>query len=275
MYRAESNEIAIRSSVAELVAAWDQSAAEITAGFKLVHDAQERLKHLFSGVSYSRFDVRNSRTNAVDFQNPEHSLENLSRQVWAALTERLELRKVLSLERLKQLDRQLETGTDLPPLTLDNVNAMLASNLENLEKFAEEKIHEVYEYLRPERSKLKTNEKSVAAGIGSKVILSWAVEKTWSGGGFSVNYHRRDQIRAVDQVFHLLDGQKPANEYDGALTTAISQQTKNGGGLAETQYFRAKCCQNHNLHLEFKRADLVRLFNLVAGGMRLTAARAA
>lgn len=273
MYREESNEIAIRSSVAELVAAWDQSAADISAGFKLIHDAQEQLRKLFAGRSYACFDVRN-RSREINFEDPTESLNTLSRQVWRALTDRLELRKVLSLQRIKELDQQLETGKDLPPLTLDNVNAMLASNFDNLEKFAEEKIHEVYSYLRPEHSCLKTNEKSCAAGIGSKVILGWVVERSYSGRGFQINYHRRDNLRAIDQVFHLLDGQNPPNDHDGELATAIQQQTREGKTIVETKYFRAKCCMNHNLHLEFKRADLVRLFNLVAGGMRLTAAKA-
>ena|SRR5439155_23407886 len=37
----------------------------------------------------------------------------------------------------------------------------------------------------------------------------------------------------------------------------------------ETDYFRFKCFRNRNLHLEFKRLDLVAKLNAVAGGMRL------
>jgi hypothetical protein len=40
-------------------------------------------------------------------------------------------------------------------------------------------------------------------------------------------------------------------------------------GSGETEYFRFKCCRNHNLHLEFKRLDLVEKLNAIAGGMRL------
>jgi hypothetical protein len=40
-------------------------------------------------------------------------------------------------------------------------------------------------------------------------------------------------------------------------------------GTAEIEYFKFRCFANRNLHLEFKRLDLVAKLNAVAGGMRL------
>ena len=52
----------------------------------------------------------------------------------------------------------------------------------------------------------------------------------------------------------------------GPLIDAI-EAAKDGTG--ETEYFRFRCFRNRNLHLEFKRLDLVAKLNAVAGGMRL------
>ena len=54
------------------------------------------------------------------------------------------------------------------------------------------------------------------------------------------------------------------------LNHAIREtQTSDG----ESRYFRFKCFKNGNLHLEFKRADLVEQFNRMAGGRRLRKGR--
>ena len=69
-------------------------------------------------------------------------------------------------------------------------------------QFAMDAAKEVYEYLRPVRSDYKTNDRF---RVGRKVILCWAVERGYNGG-FRVNYHREQNLVAIDRVFHLLDG---------------------------------------------------------------------
>jgi len=40
-------------------------------------------------------------------------------------------------------------------------------------------------------------------------------------------------------------------------------------GTGETEYLRFRCFRNRNLHLEFKRLDLVAKLNAISAGMRL------
>ena len=72
-----------------------------------------------------------------------------------------------------------------------------------------------------------------------------------------------DELMAIDKVFHLLDGQGIPEGYEGPLIDAL--QTA-GDGKGETNYFVFQCYQNTNIHLTFKRLDLVKLLNQVAGG---------
>ncbi len=48
---------------------------------------------------------------------------------------------------------------------------------------------------------------------------------------------------------------------------AIIEASRTGTG--ETEYFKFKWHRNHNLHLEFKRLDLVEKLHAASGGMRL------
>lgn len=267
----EHNELARRTTLNELCEAWQKSTAEIQTAYGLLVEAGERLRLVFAGRE-SGFDIVPYNTRP-DFSEPQEAIAHLKKQVWGALMNRLELRKILSLKRIAEMDRQIESGQGLPEITLPNVLAILESNLANSGQFMEEKVLECYEWLRPggwSRTKYKTNEKSMAAGVGSKVVLTWAVEHNYSTRGFQVNYSKVDNLRALDQVFHLLDG-KPQSDasWRGPLVDAIGAQTNFDKNDFATDYFRGRCFRNQNLHLEFTRPDLVAKFNAIAGGARL------
>ena len=63
----------------------------------------------------------------------------------------------------------------------------------------------------------------------------------------------------VDRVFKTLDGKKYVERsLSCAMNTAFQD-----GGYYEDEYFAAKAYKNGNLHLRFKRADLVEKVNLI------------
>lgn len=278
----EKNEVMRRSTITELVNAWRQSETDIREAFSKLKAAKDRLQHFFDG-SCRRFDIRTSRHSydSLNFE-PEganEAIAMLKQQVWASIVDRLELRRILSLKRIKELDGQIESGEGLPEITFENVTAMLETNFNCAPQYLEEKVRETYELLRPNGWRLaeyKTNQKSAEAGVGSKLVICRAVERTFRrDGGFDVNYHRRDELRALDQVFHLLDGAEQPRSHYGEIVDAVAGQTSRKSNEWETPYFRGRCFKNGNLHMEFKRQDLLDLFNRVAGGMRLTDVKAA
>jgi hypothetical protein len=161
------------------------------------------------------------------------------------------------------LDRQLQSGEGLPDIDEAQVLAMMEGTLCQVHTFIEEAVKEVFDYLRPPHSAYKTN---TEFEVGKRVILTWAVERKYNGG-FQTNHHREQNIRGIDNVFHALDGNGTVHTHRGPLIDAINQCGRDGKG--ETPYFKFKCFRNRNLHLEFKRLDLVAKLNQVAGGMRL------
>lgn len=100
------------------------------------------------------------------------------------------------------------------------------------------------------------------------MILPWAVEAWGFGHPFHVSYGHHDaQLRAIENVFSALDGKGSISKtHNGLLVDAINQSAD---GRGETDYFRFRCFKNRNLHLEFRRLDLLARFNQIAGGARL------
>lgn len=74
-------------------------------------------------------------------------------------------------------------------------------------------------------------------------------------------------LRALENVFTALDGKGSITKtHNGEIIDAINRSTD---GTGETDYFRFRACRNRNLHLEFKRLDLLARLNQIAGGARL------
>jgi hypothetical protein len=84
-------------------------------------------------------------------------LKELKKDVWRVLIDRMELRRVLSVKRNEELNRQIESGEDLPDIDEVQILAMLEGTLANTPAFIEEAVREVFEFLRPRNSHYKTN----------------------------------------------------------------------------------------------------------------------
>lgn len=265
----DKDTLAVRLTVTELVRIYNQAVDEIRAGFALVAGAQESLSAAFSTGCYS-VDIRGRYSrDTLNFRNPDDVLWTLRRSCWRSIVQRLELHRMMSVARAAELERELEKG-DLPEITVENVNAFVAGYVCNLEAMLTEAVTEVFEWLRPRQGtqadKYKRNSQ---LEVPRRVIMTWMID-TWGYGEhpFRVNYGRsRDQLIALDNVFSALDGKGQITKGNVSPICDAINTSKDGTG--ETDYFRFRCYRNRNLHLEFKREDLLARFNQIAGGARL------
>lgn len=265
-----------RTTLTEMVVAYRQAETEIRQAYALLVTAEDRLKTAFQTDSYAfQLDGYNQR-NSLDYSKPEQTMHDLKHAAWKALVDKMGIRSAMSIQRARELDEQLAGRTDrhgasvepLPEITEANILAMMETTLNNIGAMLEEAVREVFDWLRPHRWALeyKTNQKSEWE-LKEKLILGYCVEGSYSRTTpFRVNYHRQQNITALDNVFAMLDGKGIVKTHYGPLTDAIS---KSEDGTGETEYFEFKCFRNNNLHLKFKRPDLVAKLNAVAGGMRL------
>lgn len=89
--------------------------------------------------------------------------------------------------------------------------------------------------------------------IGRKVVMSWMVGPSFKRG-LRVRYGQpSDKLNDIDRVFKTLDGKQfQPRSLESAMNAAFEQKE-----VFEDDYYRAKAFKNSNLHVEFKRLDLL------------------
>lgn len=268
-----SSQITRRQTVTEIVAVYQRAAERIREGFAVLAQAEADLNaafvldgsgHLYIGDQWHRYP---------DFKRPDDTLERLKRDTWRYIVERLELSRFLSVARAEELRQTLEKG-ELPPITVEAVMEFADSYIAALPDILGEAVGEVFEWLRPRggtrAARLKTN---TELEVPRKVIVGYAVERGWGASAYRVSYYSDPQITALENVFSALDGRgQITRSHRSDLANAINLCGADGRG--ETRYFRFRCCKNRNLHIEFKRLDLLARLNAIAGGKRLRPAAA-
>lgn len=249
-------------TVAEMTAAYNQAARMVEEGYQLLHDAQKRLQAVYgNSQSFETIDHYHGKGQA-DIQKQLH------RSAWKAIIEKTGIRKYLSIKRNEELAKRLESG-DLPAVSDEEIITMIQALRENAPDFAKELALEVYDYFRPathasnwEKSYV-TNQRNGKYDLGKKVIMGWMIRQGYGSNPLQVSYGKEDQLFALDRIFALMDGQPtPTNAYKSPLVDAINTSPD---GFGETEYFKFRACFNGNLHIEFKRADLLQQLNELAG----------
>lgn len=254
-----TTDLATRKTVEQLVREWNLAMHELKTGLDAIKRAEDHLK---------AFDTSGTAYDLQAFTHNEHSLDfdkkrsRMKAAAWRYLVDRIELKKMASIARAKEIDKQLYDKPDtLPEITVENIFGWLEAMARQGRKFLEEAVIEVYGKLRPSQwNRHKTNS---AFRVGKKVILCYRIRRCYlCRDKFEVNYHYQDEIRALDNVFHMFDGKALSAYRDGDLCRAIQDAE---GGIGETEFFRFKCYRNNNLHLEFKRLELVDRLNEIGG----------
>lgn len=245
--------------------------------------ATDELRRLAAAVTAQCVRMRDAFATEIDGYNPfeidlhysgtGHRSDSIDvivgamkRKAWRMLFDRLGVKKVMSVARREEFDKRLESG-ELPEITADAVVGTILGMVDALPDFARDAAKEVFEILRPWRADYKTNS---AFRVGKKVVLASYVTPGWSGcGRFRVCHYREAKLIAIDGVFHVMDGKGVMADRKGPLVASI-EASKEGHG--ETEFFKWKGFKNGNLHLEFKRLDLVKQLNFLGAGERVLGA---
>jgi hypothetical protein len=211
-------------------------------------------------IIYDHSSIHSHR-RSLSFDNPKDVIDNLKIHFWRGMIEKMEVKRFMSSKAIDEMNKNIDRGEGLPEITEENVFNLLQSGIQNADKMIQELIEQVANNIRPHGDKYKNNSK-FQQEIGDKVIF-WAVEFGWNKGKFRVSHYREDGIRDIQRAFQALDGNGTISKsYLGGLADAINDSPDGNG---ETEYFTFKCYKNGNLHLTFKRLDLVKKMNAMIG----------
>lgn len=262
--------VATRSTISQKVQAYEGAQAKIRDGYRLLSEAQQELRAAFSVDEHSwrsyEFDVLPPRGGYHnDVLRIAESVElECRKRAWRQLYAMLDIDKIMSIKRGDEIRKKLDDG-DLPEITLHNIATAFETLVQNAGTFAKEIIEEIYDWIRPaadshRMKEYKTNQKYATFELGKKVILT---------GCFNygrVSDYQEKYLIALDKVFYLLDGKSMMTEgYRSPLVDALNGKEDRG----ETEYFSFQAYGNGNVHLQFRRMDLVKEFNRIAGGLNL------
>lgn len=263
--RTEMNTSPVTFHSVEVVVARYQSARKVIEDACLaIAKAHQEISEAFGEDCYVHLETRD-----LQFQHPDHSLTEMDRRAWRHIINKTGVRKFMSVSAAKEMDDQLAQEKRVPGITVEGVKGFIEAQARLAPEYLAAAVKEVHDFLRPTRSRHKTN---TEFDIGERVILTNMVRVSFTAGRFAMGYwgSATDRTRALDNVFALLDGKPWVTTHQGWLADAICAAD---GGIGETEYFAFKCFGNGNLHLRFKRMDLVRKLNAVAGGRNLYAPR--
>lgn len=254
----------------QLVHEYQKAVGDIREGYRLIHEAETRLNESFTTEgSMCGLHIRDSSNFRGHFGNPDTVLDNLKRDTWRILVDRLDIKRALSNKAKKQLDEQLERGK-LPDITVDEVLGFAQAYVQHLPRLLEEAIKEVFDLLRPRSMWGKKYKTNTEFEISQRAILPRMIEEPRWSSTYRVNYHHTQELTALENVFSALDGKGQMTKgWQSDLQMEIEKLPHSGNGRGETEYFKFRACKNGNLHLEFKRMDLVKRLNEVAGGKNL------
>lgn len=257
------------NTVTNIVAAYRLTCADVETICNMGETANKRIAAVAGeswrcrlGFGYGKVTI--DRDVAAD------TLKNLKHDVWHLLLNLTGVRAFMSEARYRGIVQQIEDGC-APDITEENVTGWLMQIATSFDALLLESMTEVFEWLRPRRSGYKHNSEFE---IPASVVLSGWVEYS-SFGSFDVSYHAAQRIQALDNVFHLLDGQGVARYPDDLATKMRGVMRDSRAQELTTRFFRLKWYRNGNAHVWFLQPGLLAQLNARAGDNRLRQASVA
>jgi len=261
------NELIEHQTVTAIVENVAKAKEDIKEAFALLIGAKERLSATLGHDSYYDTIIPSgSRFSDYEFKDgAENSNKEITKNAWRYILAQTQLNHYMTEKRKNELETQIKEDR-LPPLTSENIYETLNGLADRVNSLLDESIKEVFDWLRP-RSKwgvgaLKTNKKFK---VGHKVIIGYAVEGNYTSG-FRIQYHSQTNFCALGNVFSLLDG-RGVLKYPDDFITRFNQALEKllpGESYCE-EYFVCKPYKNGNLHVTFKRLDLLKKLNQIGG----------
>ena len=252
------------SPIATLVEDYTESIHKILNAYRLLDDAHNTLRFIDPYVKV--LPNRAYYGDQVKKQSGE-ICDSIKARVWAEILKRTQANEVMSSRMKEEFEKQLNEPSKLPEISIDNVVGFVKRLIESAPDMIQEFIKETFDWLKPNtylRDTHKTNHDSKYE-LAEKIIVSCVVSKKTIGNGVEFyDRHSEQRIHVMDNAFRLLDG-KGIARFPGNSVTIIKDAFRDGKMEGDTEYFKMKFFLNGNMHIEFKRMDLVQKINQIAG----------
>jgi len=237
--------------IADMVDAVNNSIQAAKDVFEATERFDRHIQHIKGKSAYSRFGINR-------WDKMERLEKKINAEGWRYLLERFE--PFMSGSELQKWENDIAKG-DVPEFTHKAAMETMRSFIERTPENVTARIQECFEAIKPKwKTEYKTNQKNQFK-ISKKHIVTYAVG-SW---GNNLTVYGEKFFHSIDLAFNLLDGRgvpKYPNDLGTVLRTAIHESKD----VLETEYFKFKVYGNGNIHVEFKRMDLVDSLNRIGSG---------
>lgn len=248
MFEATGTEIIRKGSADEFVAKRNRALDLYRHGLEMLDEAVKVHKDVGNNT-YAGYEI--NRLPGLEFFR-----KKLDADVWLYMVDALGLRNFMDAQAFKKFKE--ETTENPPEVTRDNLTATFARLMEDRQTIFDRGVVNVFKELARE---YRTNK---AFKIGDKIVLDSVLsETTGRHSSWGWNHYRngREKVSDLDRIFHIVDGKSPPDHAGDAAK--VVDGCRERPGHVETEYFEFKLFKNGNLHIRFKRSDLVKEINLI------------
>ena len=186
---------------------------------------------------------------AATQREPESKvIAELDAALWRRAFDLTGFKQLMDAEAVAEFERSLSPK---PPEFLEGTIRTTLIDLRSKADFLFRRgIVNVFRYLSDD---YKTNANEPFK-VGRKIVMTYMVEKWF---GCDLRIRNGDKINDIDRVMTTLDGKQfTARQLESAMNEAFKV-----GQPFENETYKAKAFKNGNLHLEFKRLDLLDKLN--------------
>lgn len=243
------NEIAIPTKISDICGARDSALMKMRKAYDLMESAAGEISHV-STYAFPLSDV----SPRISF---EKAVKEIDSRLWRFSFDYTGLMQIMDAEAKRKFMDEVERSA--PPFTIENIRSTFLQLSQEADTMFSRGLVNVFLKLSKDH-KTNTNE---PFKVNERAILSWMVDPSYSGG-FHVHYREwaSSTLNDIDRVFKVLDGHKHVQR---ALEQAINDAWKDTKYDAkyEDDYFQIRGYRNGNMHINFKRADLLEKANRI------------
>lgn len=228
-------------------------------GLELLLDAQARMEMIFgqcsSIIPNNELRLYSSGIGGKDrFKNESH--QEIRKNAWRHVLKAGEIENFMTTQDKGIINTKINNN-EIPEFTIENIYGTLEgfalSVNDNIQKIA----NDVYRYFHPYNSRYKTNKKY---RLGEKAIMVDAVECV--RGFWRLRYD--SEVFDIHRLCCLLDGKGVPKRGD-TLDSHIREKMWKKETECENEYVFCRWYKAGTIHFKFKRPDLVKKINELAG----------
>jgi hypothetical protein len=198
-----------------------------------------------SGITYFQYMLGDRMYDLFDKDRLERFQNAYRAKVWQYLMNESGMRSFMDATRRDAWDREIENKVT-PELTRENIAATFQTLHNSRGEMLEAGVLEVFKKLSWNH---KTNQ---PFKFGKKIIVANV------HNGFYLNSYSQNRLDDLMRVFHVLDGKPEPDHRNGMYSLVLGAKHTR---VIDTDYISAKLFENGNIHINFKRLDIVDAMN--------------